>query len=125
MLGNGFAKGDARLQTLAHFLQRLFGSSNGAHAMVDAAWSKAPLRDLEPATFAQQHVRCRNADILQFDFHMTMRRVVIPKDRQMAQNVHTGGIEFHQHHRLLRMALGFEIGLAHDNRDLATRVACA
>ena len=123
MLGNGLAKGDARLQALAHFLQRFFGGTNGAHAMVDAAWSKAPLRDFEPAPLAQQHIRCRNTDVFQFDFHMAVRRVVIAEDGQMAQNLHAGRIQFHQHHRLLRMALGFEIGLAHDNRDFAARVA--
>ena len=91
--------------------------------MVDTAWSKAPLRDLEAAAFAQQHVRCGNADILQFDFHMAMRRIVISEHRKVTQDFNARRVEFHQHHRLLRMALGFEIGLAHDNRDFAARVA--
>ena len=124
MLSNGLAKSDARLKTLAHFLQRFFSGADRAHAVMDAAWSKAPLRDLEAATFAKQHVRRRNAHIFQFDFHMAMRRVIISEHRQMAQNVHARRIKFHQDHGLLRMALGFEIGLAHDNRDFTARVAC-
>ena len=56
LFGDGLAKSNAGLQPLAHFLQRLFGDTDRAHAMVDTAWSKAPLRNLEAATFAQQYV---------------------------------------------------------------------
>ena len=83
------------------------------------------MRDFEPTPFAKQHVGGRDTDVLQFDFHMPMRRIVITEHWQMSQDVHARRVEFHQHHRLLRMALGFEVGLAHDDGDLAARVARA
>src|SRR3546814_987666 len=56
---------------------------------------------------------------------MAVRRVVITEDGQVAQDVHAGRVERHQHHRLLRVALRGEVGLAHHDRDLAARIARA
>src|SRR3546814_20634695 len=41
----------------------------------------------------------------------------------VADNVHARRIDRHDHHRLLGMALGLEIGLAHYDRHLAARIA--
>ena len=91
--------------------------------MVNATRPEASLCDLETAAFAEQHVRCRNADILEQDFGMAVRRVVIAEHGKHAQNFHTGRIERHDDLRLLPMLLGVRVGLAHDDRDLAMAVA--
>ena len=66
--------------------KRFLGGADGAHAMVDAARPEPPLRDLEPAPFAEQQVRGRHADVLQLDFHMAVRRVVIADRRSSARS---------------------------------------
>ncbi len=93
--------------------------------MVDTARAKAPLRDLEAAAFAQQHVGDRHADVLQFHFHVAVRRIIITEHRQVAQDGDARRVHRHQDHRLLRVALRFEIGLAHHDGDLAPRIAHA
>ena len=93
--------------------------------MVDTARAEAALRDLEAAPFAKQHVRCGHAHVFQFDFHVPVRRIVIPKNGQMAQHRDAFRVERYQDHRLLRVALGGKIRLAHHDRDLAARIAHA
>ena len=66
--------------------------------MMDTPRPEPPLRNLEPAPFAQEHVRRRNADILQLDFHMAVRRIIIPEDGQVAQDVYARRVELHQDH---------------------------
>ena len=123
--GDRLAESDTAGKPTDHPLQRFFGHADGAHAVVDAARPKAPLRDLEPAAFAQQHVRGGDADVVELDFHVPVGRIVIAEHRQVADDFDAGAIEFHQHHRLLGVLLGFEIGLAHHDRDLAARITCA
>src|SRR3546814_590654 len=82
------------------------------------------LRDLEAAAFAKQHrLLGIDAHILQLDLHMAVRRVVIAEDRQVAQHGDPRCVHRHREHRLLLVALGAEVGLAHHDRDLAARVA--
>ena len=123
MLVDRLAERLALLQAAAHLGQRFFGNADGAHAVVDTARPEAALSDLEPAPFAQQHVAGRNAHVLQFDFHVAVRCIVIAEHRQVAQDVHTRRIKRHEDHALLSMALRAEIGLAHDDGDLAARIA--
>ena len=110
----------------AIFGDRFLGDADGAHAMMDAARPKPPLRDFEAAAFAEQHrIDGVDADVLQLDLHMAVRRIVIAEDGQVAQDVHPRRVERHQHHRLLRVAFRREIGLAHHDCDLAARIAGA
>ena len=64
LLGDGLAERDARLEPLGHLAQRFLGHADGAHAVVDAARPEPALRDLEPAAFAQQHVRAGTRTLL-------------------------------------------------------------
>ena len=100
-----------------------FGDPDGAHAVVDAARPEAALRDLEAAAFAQQHVGDGDTHVDHLDFHVAVRGIVIAEHGQVADDVHAGAVDRHQHHRLLRVTLGREIGLAHHDRDLAARIA--
>ena len=110
---------------LHHRLQRFLGRADRAHAMVDAARPEPALRDLEAAPFAEQQVRRRHAHVLQHDLHMAVRRVVIAVDGERAQDVEAGRVERHQDHRLLAVLVGALVGLAHQDRDLAARIAGA
>ena len=47
------------------------------------ARAQPPLRDLEAAPFAQQHVGRRHADVVERDFGVAVRRVVVAEHRQM------------------------------------------
>ena len=50
--------------------------------MVDAPGTEPSLRDLEAASFAQQHIGRGDPDIVEKNFGVAMRRLVIAKDRQ-------------------------------------------
>jgi hypothetical protein len=94
----------ATLQTaLAHQFQRALGHADAAHAVVDAARAEAALGDLEAAAFAQQDVAGRHAHVLQFDFHVAVRRVVVAEHRQEALDGDARRIGRHHDHRLLLM----------------------
>src|SRR6185295_3697809 len=56
---------------------------------------------------------------------MAVRGVVIPIDGKHALDLHAGRLEIDEYHRLLPVDLGGWVSLAHEDRDLATRVACA
>ena len=125
MFSDPLAKCCAGKQPLAHFFERFFGHANRAHAVVDTTRSKAALRNLEPASFAQQDVFSRDANVFQLDLHMAMRRIIIAKDRQMTQHLYPLRIKRHQYLRLLRVAFCLGIGFAHDNRNFTARVTHA
>ena len=84
--------------------------------------SEAALRDLEAAAFAEQDIGRRHPHILEQDFRMAVRRIVIAEDVEMAQHAHARRVERHQDHRLPLVRLRVGIGLAHDDGDLAARV---
>src|ERR1019366_7526900 len=92
---------------------------------MNAARPETSLRDLESSALAQHDVRNRNAHILERDLHVTVRRVVVAEDRQVAQYLHTRRIARHEHHRLLSVPRTVRIGLAHENEYLAARIAGA
>src|SRR5690606_32849524 len=98
---NGLAKSDAVFDALAHCFQCPFRHANLAHAMVDTARAKPSLRDLEAAAFAEQDMIRRNAYVLELDFGMAMRRIVIAKDAEGALHIDAGRIHRHDDHRLL------------------------
>ena len=125
LFGDRAAKGDAADQALAHVFQRAFGHADGAHAVMDAARSQAALGNLETASFAQQDIRGRHAHVFKADFAMAVRRVVVAEYRQRAQDGHARRVDRHQDHRLLLVARRFGIGLAHEDDNLAARIAGA
>ena len=59
------------------------------------------------------------------DLHMAVRRVVIAVDGERALDRDARRVERHQHHRLLPVLVGRAVGLAHQDRDLAARIAGA
>jgi hypothetical protein len=125
LLADALAEGHARLQALDHLLQRHLGRADGAHAVVDAARPEAPLGDLEAAALAEQHVAGRHAHVLEHHLGVAVRRVVEAEHRQHAHDLHARRVERHQDLRLLRMTGRLGVGLAHDDGDLAARVADA
>ena len=56
---------------------------------------------------------------------MAVRRVVIAEHGERAENGHAFGVERHEDLALLRMLRAVGIGLAHDDRDFAARIAGA
>jgi hypothetical protein len=96
---------------------------------MDPARPRAALRDLEPPALAQQQVTLdgRDADVLQrvdADFHVAVRRVVIAVDGQRALDGHplaSSGMRIIDCCWCLRASHG--VGLAHQDRDLAARIA--
>src|SRR3546814_12690210 len=57
------------------------GQANRSHTVMDSAWPQSPLSNFKAAPLAAQHILDRNANILQLDFAMTMRRIVLPKPK--------------------------------------------
>ncbi len=92
---------------------------------MDAARAQAPLRNLKAATLAQDHVLDRDFHVLELDFAMAVRRVVIAEHRQHAQDLDARRIGIDEDLRLGAVAAAFGIGLAHHDHDLAARVADA
>ena len=123
LLGHGAAEGDPRRRTLAHEFERALGQTDEAHAVVDAPRPEAALRDFEAAAFAEQDAARRHAHVVEADFHVTVRRVVVAEHRQRPQHLDAGRIGRHQDHRLLRVARRLRVGLAHEDVDLAARIA--
>ena len=125
LLGDALAEGGAGEQPLAHLLQRHLGRAERPHAVVDAARAQPPLRDLEAAALAQQQVVGRHAHVAQDDFGVAVGRVVIAEHRQHPHHLDARRIQRHQDLRLLLVARRVWVALAHDDGDLAARVAHA
>ncbi len=67
-----------------------------------------------------------DADVLELDLHVAVRGVVIAEDGERALDRDARRVERHQHHRLLAGACRrVGVGLAHDDGDLAARIAGA
>src|ERR1700719_3840072 len=119
---DGASEGAAADGALAHGLQRALGDADQPHAMMDAAGSESPLRYFEAAAFAEQYIRERHTHILEHDFSVAVRRVVIAEDAERALDLPARRVERHQHHGLAAVGLGLGVGHAHHDRDLAAAV---
>src|SRR4026208_517659 len=86
------AECDALLDTRTHQLQRALGDTNDAHAVMNAPGPEAPLRDFETTSLAEQHVRRRDAHVIELDLSVTMRCIVEPEHRQCPFDSHAGCI---------------------------------
>src|SRR5579871_4068404 len=103
---NGPAEGTAADGALAHGFQRALGDADEPHAVMDAAWAEPSLRDLEAPTFAEEYVRSRHPHVLEYNFRVAVRRVVVSEDAQRTLDLHARCVERHQHHGLAAMGLG-------------------
>ncbi len=92
---------------------------------MDAPGSKAALGDLETPPFAEKKICARDANVCERDFGVPVRRVVVAVDSQHSLNLHPESVHGHQNHRLLLVRRRRRVCLAHENRDLAARVAGA
>lgn len=77
MLGEKLSKSFARrvVHTGNHVGEAHLGGADGAHAVVDASWTKTPLDDLETAPGAEDHVRNGNAAVLEYELAVAMRSI--------------------------------------------------
>ena len=120
------AEGSARHAAVDHQIQRLFGSTQHAHAVVDAARPKATLGDLEATAQARNHIAGRHAHIVEMHLAVAVWRVIVAEDRQHAFDLDAGRVQRHQHHRVLAVAAQALVGReAHEDADLAAWVAHA
>src|SRR5437588_13059902 len=92
---------------------------------MNAARAEAALRDLEATAFAEQEVLDGDLDILEQHLGVAVRRVVIAEHRQHPLDCDAWSVERHEDLRLLLVARIIRAGLAHQDRDLATRIADA
>ena len=90
---------------------------------MNAAGTEPPLRDLEPPALAEQQVARGDTHVLQQHLGVTVRRIVEAEHRQQLFDGDAGRVERHQDLRLLLMLRRIEIGLAHQDRDLAAGIA--
>ena len=90
--------------------------------MMNATGPETALRDFEAAALAEQDIARRHPHILEHDFRVAVRRIVIAEYAEVTQHAHAGRIERHQDHRLPLVRLCVGIGQAHDDGDLAARV---
>ena len=67
-----------------HRLQRRLRLADRAHAVVDAPRPQPPLRDLEAAPLAEQHVGGGHAHVVQDDLGVV---VLVAEERERAQDV--------------------------------------
>src|SRR5207245_9708583 len=110
----------------AHGRDRARGGADLGHRVRDAARTQAALGDLEGATLAQQDVRGRYADVLEDHFAVAVGRVVVTEYGQHAEHLDARRVAGHQDHRLLLVAIRvLRVGLAHEDENLAARVADA
>ena len=91
--------------------------------MVNAPGTEPSLRDLEPATLAEQQVRRGHANVLEHDLGVPVRGVVEPEHGQRTHDPHAGRIHGHQDHRLLLVARRAGVAPAHEDGEPAARIA--
>src|SRR5919197_128485 len=124
VVGDALAEGHAAHRALAHQLQRPLGHADLAHAVVDASGTQAALRDLEAAALAEQQVGRGHPHVLEQHLAVAVRRVVVAEHLQHADHLDARRVARHDDHRLLLVLVGIlRIRLAHEDEDLAARVA--
>ena len=120
-----FAEGFAVARAFDHGFQRALGQADKAHAVVDAARAKTRLRDFKAAAGRAQAVGHRHAHVVEGQFDVAVRRVVVAEHRQRPDDAHARRVHRHQHHRLALVRRGVGLGDAHDDEDGAARVGGA
>jgi hypothetical protein len=112
LLGDRAAEGNARLDPLAHFLQRPLGDLDESHGVMNPPGPQASLRNLKSPPLPEQQVLRRHAHVLEHDFHVTVGRIIEAKYRQAPQDGDTCGVARHENHRLLLVRRRARVGLA-------------
>lgn len=91
---------------------------------MDPAGSKTTLDDLKAAALSKNHVLCRHTDIVEGDVAVAVWGVIVAENTQHAVDGDTGGVVGDQNDGLLLVdILVAGVGLAHNDVDLAARVA--
>ena len=123
---------DSRLPNATRDCSRraIASSASSAAPIVRMQWwmrpgPSRPCAISKPAPFAEQQVGRRHAHVLELDLHMAVRRVVIAVDGQAPLDGDARRVHRHQDHRLLAVLGVARVGLAHQDRDLAARIARA
>ena len=123
LLAQRFAERDPGVEAAAHLLERHFSLADRTHAVMDASRTEPALRNLEAAAFAEQYVRDRNLDVLEQNFAVPVGRMVVAEDRQPAHDLDAWRVAGDENHRLLPVPFRIlRIGLAHDDKELASPV---
>ena len=99
MCGERFAERDPRVGARDHAFERALRQADQTHAMVDAAGPETALCDLETTAFAEDQIFRRHAHLIEYDFGVAVRRVVIAEHGERAHDLHAGRIARHQDHR--------------------------
>src|SRR5258705_10108535 len=87
--------------------------------MMDSSRPQSSLGDLEPSAFSEKDVLRGNTGIVEHDFSMSMRRMVVTEYCQQAFDLHSGRVHRNQHHGLLSVPGRRWIGLTHNDGQLA------
>ena len=85
----------------------------------------APARSRSPRPSPSSRLDAGTRTSFELDFHVAVRRVVIAVDGQRALDGDARRVHRHQDHRLLLVLARLGVGLAHQDRDLAARIAGA
>ncbi len=91
--------------------------------MMNAAGTQTALRNLEATPFAKQQILGWNQHIGECHLCMAVRGMIIAVNRQEALHLDTRRLEIDQDHRLLTVDVCLRVGLSHQDRELASRVA--
>src|SRR5205807_8701494 len=95
LFGNLPSECNARIHATAHGFERSLGHADQAHAVMDSPWTQPPLSDLETAALAQQNIRRGHPDILERNFCVTMRSMIVAENRQHALHLDTWRVHRH------------------------------
>ena len=124
-VGDRLAEGHPAARALAGELERLLGQPDEAHAVVHPARPEAALGDLERTPRAGEDRAGREAHSAQGDLAVAERLVVLTERGQHPLDGHAGGLERHDDHRVLAVAVRAGVGEAHEDPDLAVGVTGA
>ena len=119
----GSAEGDARLHSPAHRFQGPLGQADQSHAVVNSTRPQPALGNFKTASFAQQHVGRRHAHVFEQHFRVTVRRVVVAEDRQHALDRDRRECPSAPGSSIAAGATAAGVRLAHEDADLAARIA--
>jgi len=100
--------------------------SDRSHCVVNTTGSETTLSDFETTTFSEEDVVDWNAYVVEFDLSVTVRSIVVSKDRQHTVNSNTFGVGWYENHGLLPVhVVAIWIGFTHDNIDSTSWITCS
>jgi hypothetical protein len=75
-----------------HVFKATLRTTNSSHAVMQTTWPHPSLHDLEATTFSQDDLRPRNSDIVEENFAVTLRCVVVAEHGQRSLDSDPWGI---------------------------------